>query len=195
MSYQWRAVADVNGDGKITREKIKQSRKDQGAGIPEAFWKKFERGDVNKDGVLEGDEIDKAFLDPSNQGGLLAREVQARGGKHSDWKKWDDELQKEASIQAVRGGGRGDVSRTHLLWKLTNKAPDHLVSPLVVDGRLLLIKGSGLCSCFGTSKGERFWYLERIGNVSNHLASPVFGDGKIYVAAENGKVTVLADGP
>ncbi|HMC64558.1 MAG TPA: PQQ-binding-like beta-propeller repeat protein, partial [Gemmataceae bacterium] len=195
ISYQWRAVADLNGDGKITREEIKASRKDKGAGIPEAFWKKFERGDVNKDGVLEGDEIDKAFLDPSNQGGLLDREVQARGGKQSDWKKWDDELQKAASIQAVRGGGRGDVSRTHRLWKITNKAPDHLVSPLLVDGRLLLIKSQGLSSCFETSKGKQLWYHERIGNASSHLASPVSGDGKIYVAGENGKVVVLASGP
>ena len=47
--------------------------RDSGAGIPPEFWKKFERGDVNKDGVLEGDEIDKAFLDPSNQGGMSPR--------------------------------------------------------------------------------------------------------------------------
>ena len=48
MSYQWRAVADANGDGKITREEIRLSRKDKGE-IPDAFWKKFERGDTNKD--------------------------------------------------------------------------------------------------------------------------------------------------
>ncbi|HKB41524.1 MAG TPA: PQQ-binding-like beta-propeller repeat protein, partial [Gemmataceae bacterium] len=143
MSYQWRAAADPQGTGKITRDSIKAMRKDKGAGIPEAFWKKFERGDVNKDGVLEGDEIDRAFLDPSNQGGILDSEVRRRGGNTADWQKWDAELQKEASIQAVRGGGKGDVTRTHVLWKLKNKAPDHLVSPLLVDGRLVLIKSGG----------------------------------------------------
>jgi len=191
ISYQWRAVADLNGDGKITKEEIMLSRKDKGAGIPPAFWKKFERGDVNKDGVLEGDEIDRAFLDPSNQGGVLARDVQARGGKDKDWKKWDDALQSEAFIQAVRAGGRGDVSKTHILWRLKNKAPDGIASPLVVDDRLYLIKGGGLSSCFTTAKGERLWYRQRLGNEASYLASPVFGDGKIYAAGNNGTVVVL----
>jgi outer membrane protein assembly factor BamB len=195
MSYQWRATADLNGDGKITREEIINSRKDKSIPIPEAFWKKFERGDTNKDGVLEGEEIDRAFLDPSNKGGILDREARARGGNEKDWRKWDDELQKDSSIQAIRGGGSRDVTKTHILWKHKNKASDHLVSPLVVDGRMLLIKGKGLSSCFDTRTGKQLWYQERIGNDSDYLASPVYGDGKIYVAAKNGKVVVLESGP
>src|SRR5262249_29207462 len=151
-----------------------------------AFWKKFERGDVNKDGKLEGDEIDKAFLDPSNQGGLLHREVQARGGKEKDWKKWDDSLQSESSVQAVRGGGRGDVTGTHVLWRLKNKAPDGISSPLVVDGRLYLVKGGGLSSCFAAADGKQLWYRERVGADGSYLSSMVYGDGKIYAAADHG---------
>src|SRR5262249_34234370 len=157
-------VADKDGTGKITRESIRAMRKDKGEGIPEAFWKKFERGDVNKDGVLEGEEIDRAFLDPSNQGGLLDREVRRRGGSVEDWRKWDAELQAEASIQAIRGGGTGDVSKTHVLWQIKNKAPDHLVSPLLVDGRLLLVKSGGFVNAFDTAKGERLWAQQRLGS-------------------------------
>jgi outer membrane protein assembly factor BamB len=192
ISYQWRSFADLNGDGKITREEIRQSYK--GGEIPEAFWKKFERGDVNKDGVLEGDEIDKAFLDPSNQGGLLAKEVQSRGGDQTDAKKFDDEAQREASIQAVRGGGKGYVTKTHVLWKQINRAPDHLVSPLLVDNRLWLVKGAGLCSCFETTQGKQMWYHERINNPGPFLTSPVYGAGKIYGTGQSGKITMLANG-
>ncbi len=195
ISYQWRATADTNGDGKITREEIRLSRKQKETPIPEAFWKKFERGDTNKDGVLEGDEIDKAFLDPKNQGGLLAADSQARAKDEKDWKKFDAELQKEASIQAVRGGGGGDVSRTHLVWKRVNKAPDHVVSPLVVNDRMLLIKSGGISSCFATGTADPVWERRRIGNEGSYLASPVSGDGKIYVAGQNGVVVVLKDGP
>lgn len=191
MSYQWRATADADGDGKITREEIIASRKDKEAGIPDAFWKKFERGDVNKDGVLEGEEIDLAFLDPSNKGGLLARDVQNRGGTETDWKKFDDSLQTEASIQAVRGGGTGDVSKTHTLWKHKTKAADHLVSPLVTDGRMFLIKSNGLVSAYEMSEGKPLYVRKRVDNASSYLAAPVCGDGKIYIAAENGKILVL----
>lgn len=195
ISYQWRAVADANKDGKITRDEIQQGRMKKDSQIPPEFWKKFERGDSNRDGVLEGNEIDRAFLDPSNQGGLLAREVQDRAKGEKDWEKFDDELQKEASVQAVRGGGTGDVSRTHVVWKRVNKAPDHVVSPLVVNDRILLVKGGGISSCFETGTGEPVWERRRIDNASSHLASPVYGDGKVYVAGQNGIVVVLEEGP
>jgi outer membrane protein assembly factor BamB len=195
ISYQWRATADLNKDGKITREEIINSRKDKTVPIPEAFWKKFERGDVNKDGVLEGDEIDKAFLDPSNQGGLLDREVQARAKGEKDWEKWNADLQAEASIQAIRGGGKGDVTKTHVLWKHKSKGVDHIVSPLVLDGRMWLIKSDGFCSAYETTKGEQLWLRERLSPGSNYLASPVAGDGKIYMAGRTGKLLVLESGP
>jgi outer membrane protein assembly factor BamB len=195
ISYQWRATADADGDGKITREEIRASRIDKGADIPEAFWIKFERGDVNKDGVLEGEEIDLAFLDPSNQGGLLAREVDARAKGEKDWKKFDDELQTESSVQAIRGGGRGDVSKTHVLWKKVSRAPDGLISPLVIDGRILFIKADGITNCLDATCGEPLWSKKRIPDLGRCLGSPVAGDGKIYAASQTGRVVVLENGP
>jgi outer membrane protein assembly factor BamB len=191
ISYQWRATADADGDGRITRDEIRASRKRPDDPIPDRFWEKFARGDANGDGVLEGEEIDAAFLDPSNKGGLLAAEVQSRGGDETDVKKFDDELQKEASIQAVCGGGTGDVSGTHVRWKIENKAPDHLVSPLLVGDRLLLIKRGGLASLFDAATGDEIWYRERIGGEGSYLASPVAGDGKVYVTGEHGDIAVL----
>lgn len=192
ISYQWRAVADANADGKISRDEIRASRKDRGAGIPEAFWKKFERGDVNRDGVLEGEEIDRAFLDPSNRAGVLDHEARQRAGNHADWRKWDAGLQADSSIQAVRGGGSGDVTGTHVLWKVKTLAPDHLVSPLLVDGRLLLARSGGFASCFDAAKGTPLWEKQRLGLTSQVMAQPVAGDGKIYVTGQNGRIVVLA---
>ena len=37
----------------------------------------------------------------------------------------------EQTILAVRGGGEGDVTNSHLLWKHKTKYTDHIVSPLV----------------------------------------------------------------
>jgi outer membrane protein assembly factor BamB len=200
ITYQWLATADVDGDGKITRQEVlqNQNRLNRDKPIPEAFWKKFERGDANGDGVLEADEIDRAFLDPSNRGGALADAVQSRLGGTKDVTKLTEELvelQKDASIQAVRGGGEGDVSQTHVLWQHKSKAPSHIVSPLVVDGRMFLLKQGGIASCFDIRAGEAIWERKRIGTAGGYLASPVHGDGKIYTTSDTGVVTVLESGP
>ena len=202
ISYQWRVTADANGDGKITRDEILNNkyRLNTGKSIPEAFWAKFERGDENKDGVLEGDEIDKAFLDPKNRGGLLASEVQARLGNtiDTDADKLSEELgelQKEASIQAVRGGGQGDVSKTHVLWLHKTKSPSHIVSPLVADGRMFIIKQGGITSSFDIADGKPVWERRRVGADGSYLSAPVFGDAKIYVTSELGVVSVLESSP
>jgi outer membrane protein assembly factor BamB len=84
---------------------------------------------------------------------------------------------------------------THLLWNLDNKAPSNLSSPLVVGDRLFVVKRGGISSCFDVRSGETVWYQKRIRNFGEYFASPVAGDGKIYVTGDNGFVVVLADAP
>ena len=98
-------------------------------------------------------------------------------------------------IQAIRGGGEGDVTQSHVLWNIADRTPDHIVSPLVLENRMFVVKGGGISSCFNTTDGEPFWHLRRIQNIGEYFASPICGDGKIYVAGENGNVVVLRDGP
>jgi outer membrane protein assembly factor BamB len=60
---------------------------------------------------------------------------------------------------------------------------------------MLLIKEGGIATCFETSQGDALWGPVRIDNGSEYFASPVYGDGKIYIAAANGMVVVIPDGP
>ena len=57
------------------------------------------------------------------------------------------------------------------------------------------MKKGGLSSSFNAADGKPHWELSRIGNIGDYYASPVVGDGKIYVAGENGFVVVLEAGP
>ena len=98
-------------------------------------------------------------------------------------------------IVAVRGGGEGDVTDTHVLWLHKTKHTDHIVSPFLSDGRLLLLKGGGIRTVFDAKTGLPLRSPQRVGRPTNYFASPVSGDGKIYLAGENGLVTVLKDGP
>ena len=138
--------------------------------IEEAFWTKFDKGDKNKDGFLVDDEIDAAFQAPTNMVG---------GGN---------------IIQAIRGGGQGDVTKTHVVWNIENTSPSNIASPLVAGGRLFVVKKGGISAAFDAKTGDEVWSKKRIRNFGNYYASPVAGDGKIYVQGENGFLVVLRQG-
>jgi len=180
IANQWLASIDQaetgNSDGKIDKAEV------QGfvgkLPIPLAFFEKtFGRGDANQDGFLEGAELDAAFLHPDNFAG---KTFTASGADAAD-----------EFILAVHGGGKGDVTESHLLWKHPTKYTDHIVSPFISDGRMLLLKGGGITTVFDIQTGKPLRGPQRIASASDYFASPVAGDGKIYVAGENGMITVL----
>ncbi len=182
IANQWLASVDRaetgNSDGKLTKAEMQAFVGE--TKIPEAFYQRtFDRGDKNQDGVLEGAEFDEAFLFPDNFAGAT----------------FEAENPADEYILAVRGGGRGDVTETNVLWKHPTKHTDHIVSPLVRDGRMLLVKSGGITTSFQTSTGEPLRKPTRIPNASDHFASPIYGDGKIFIAGHNGRVVVLEDSP
>jgi outer membrane protein assembly factor BamB len=91
---------------------------------------------------------------------------------------------------AIRPGGAGDVSRSHVIWRADTGAP--YVSSLVHYGGLLYMAGDvGVLSAIDARTGQRVWQ-ERTGGV--FTASPVAADGKIYLLSEDGQAIVLAAG-
>jgi len=60
---------------------------------------------------------------------------------------------------------------------------------------LFIVKKGGLSSSYDIKTGKANWELARIKNIGDYFASPVAGDGKIYVAGENGFIVVLSQGP
>jgi outer membrane protein assembly factor BamB len=182
IANQWLAAVDGaetgEKDGKLTKQEIQAFMGDKP--VPEAFFRKtFDRGDLNKDGVLEGRELDVAFLHPDNFAGAT----------------FDTPAEDAAAqaIMAVRGGGEGDVTQSHVLWRHATRHTDHIVSPYVSDGRMFLIKEGGITTVFETQQGEPLAKPQRVGRGGSYFASPVSGDGKIYIAGKSGVVLVLAD--
>ena len=99
------------------------------------------------------------------------------------------------TIQSVRGGGNGDVTKTHLVWNIDNKSPSNLASPLVFKERVYVVKSGGISSCFDAKTGDEVWGRTRLRNFGDYYASPIAADGKIYIAGRNGFVVVIDDGP
>ncbi len=185
IANQWLASVDRaektgNNDNKLDRAEIQAFVGKQP--VPEAFFKRtFGRGDINNDGFLEGRELDLAFLHPDNFAGATFTSL--------------GDAAAEQFILAVRGGGQGDVTASHLLWKHKTKNTDHIVSPFVADGRMFLLKEGGITTVFDLKNGEPLRGPKRIGNGGGYFASPVAGDGKIYLASDNGNVIVLKNSP
>jgi outer membrane protein assembly factor BamB len=139
------------------------------AEVPKEFHARFDTSDTNKDGFIADAELDTAF--------------QPKGGRVGGG----------SIIQAIKGGGTGDVTKTHLVWNVTKTYPSNLTSPLVSGDRLLVVKAGGLSTSLNVANGKPNWELERIDNLGDHYASPVAADGKIFVAGRNGFVVVLED--
>lgn len=94
---------------------------------------------------------------------------------------------------AIKPGGQGDVSQTHLSFKLDKSSMiPYVPSPLVYEGLLYLWSDKGIVSCVKPENGQLVWQ-QRVGG--NFFGSPVCVDGKIYCLSADGDCVVLAAGP
>jgi outer membrane protein assembly factor BamB len=95
-------------------------------------------------------------------------------------------------LLALRSGGRGDVTKSHLLWSTPN-GPD--VPTPVTDGRYFYIANDrGIVWCLDAKTGQEIYGQQRI-KPGTYSASPVLADGKIYITSEEGLTTVIKAGP
>ena len=100
---------------------------------------------------------------------------------------------RERPMLAIKAGGRGDITATHLLWSFDN-GPD--VPTPVSDGTLLYnVTDRGVAYALDVKTGKLVYGPERLKS-DNYSASPVFAEGKIYITSENEGVTsVYRAGP
>jgi outer membrane protein assembly factor BamB len=96
----------------------------------------------------------------------------------------------EPTMIAVRPDGRGDVTRTHLVWTLSRGAP-YTPSPVLVGDELYVVSDTGILTLVDARTGAVI-SQQRLGG--NYSASPVFADGRIYFQSEEGVTTVIAPG-
>jgi outer membrane protein assembly factor BamB len=91
---------------------------------------------------------------------------------------------------AIRPGGRGDISASHVVWQINTGAP--YISSLVYDAGLLYMANDvGAITAIDATTGQKVWQ-ERVDGIFS--ASPVAADGKIYFVSETGETIVLRGG-
>jgi outer membrane protein assembly factor BamB len=127
----------------------------------------FDAVDTNKDGKITRDEWDTILK-------FLAE------GKNSAF--------------ALKAGGTGDVTNSHVLWKKTKGLP-YVPSALLYQGQFIMIKDGGLVTAYDAKSGNELYLQERVIAPGRYYASPVAANGHIYFTSlEDGVVTVLKAG-
>lgn len=97
---------------------------------------------------------------------------------------------------AIRPGGSGDVTETHVVWQTPRGSP-FIPSPLVLGDYLYLLNDmNSIATCLEARTGKPVWQ-GRLGEASREgfSASPVAVDGKIFFTNDEGETFVLAAGP
>ena len=98
----------------------------------------------------------------------------------------------DADAVAIRDGGQGDVTETHVLWKNDIGMPD-ICSPLVTDQYLLLIAAYGGLICYDRMEGGEPVWEEDFGAMFG--SSPGLVGDRIYLIADDGQGWVVTAGP
>jgi outer membrane protein assembly factor BamB len=96
----------------------------------------------------------------------------------------------QASLLAIKPDGRGDITKSKIVWRLDGGVP-LTPSPLLVGDELYMVTDNGIATCVDAKTGEELWRA-RLGG--NHSASPISADGKIYFLSEEGESVVIAAG-
>ena len=91
---------------------------------------------------------------------------------------------------AVKLGGSGDVTDTHVLWRYEKSLPD-VPSPLVYSDVVFLVRSGGIATTLDAQTGKVLKQARLTGALEDYYASPIGVDGKVYIASEHGKVVVL----
>jgi outer membrane protein assembly factor BamB len=93
-------------------------------------------------------------------------------------------------LWAVKTDGQGDVTDTHVVWKLKTRIGKYS-SPILVDGLIYTAAEESFISCLDAATGETVW-TERVGG--KFAASPVYAEGRLYFFDQQGTALALKPG-
>ena len=155
-----------------------------------AFSEVQRRFDANADHELDKKEIPAewhpgnwAMHDRNKNGTMDAR----------DWAHYRARRVSENACIAIRLGGQGDVTDSHLLWRHQKSLPE-VSSPVVYRGVLYLVRNGGIVTTLDPATGAVLKQGRLRDALEGYYASPVAGDGKVYMFSDAGKGVVLEAG-
>jgi outer membrane protein assembly factor BamB len=93
----------------------------------------------------------------------------------------------KGTAMAIRPGGRGDVSASHVVWRNQRGTP-YVPSPVLYGDQYYLVDDQGIATCLDAHSGKVVWQ-KRFGGA--FTASLIAGDGKVYFTNDDGVTVVV----
>jgi outer membrane protein assembly factor BamB len=144
--------------------------------------------DANHDGKLAQPELPQPW---QPTGTWRAIDLDRDGFMNErEWTFFRTRRASRNGLLAVKLGGSGDVTDTHVLWRYEKSLPD-VPTPLVYNNVVFLFRSGGIVTSLDAQTGKVLKQARLTGAIEDYYASPIGVDGKIYIASEHGKVAVL----
>ena len=155
------------------------------------FGKVLRNYDKNGDSVLSPEEApepemtkDWAKFDLDRDGVVGQR----------DWEFYRMKRSAVNAVQAIRLGGKGDMTEGAFRWRHHKTLPN-VPSPLLYQKILYTMKEGGILTAFDAETGKLLKRGRLKDALGRYFSAPVAADNKIFVTSEEGKLTVLRAGP
>jgi outer membrane protein assembly factor BamB len=148
-------------------------------------------GDTNSDGAIAKDELGAEILK-----GFFNSIDTNKDGKITE-AEWDEARALVAAAKnsafALKPGGDGDVTETHVRWRHSDGLP-YVPTGIVYEGQFVMVKDGGIVTAYDAATGDKL-YSKRAAAPGKYYASPVAADGKIYFTSlGEGAITVVKAG-
>lgn len=192
LSFEMKSTPVIKGDT-LYINGFGTNENNPGSKIPVMSTEEvFAKHDANKDGKLTREEL------PTDHARDNALYMDLDGDKlmsRADWDYYKAAMESDNGMLAIRLGGSGDMTAKSVRWKYHRGIPQ-LPSPLIYENVLYMVNdGGGRVTLLDPDKGELLLQGRLPGSSDTFYASPVAGDGKVYISSEKGKVFVLPPGP
>lgn len=99
---------------------------------------------------------------------------------------------KQHPILCIKPDGKGDITNEASLRYWSHKKTPDVPTPVVVDDLAYLCMENGNLTVLEAKTGKEVY--SQATHRQRHRASPVYGDGKLYLTARDGKVHVIQTG-
>ncbi len=163
---------------------------DPGRQVALPTWQELlARDDANKDGAIQKEEVS----DERTKKYWILIDTEGRGKiEEREWKLWLSVMGAENGLYVFKLGSRGDETAKRV-WKYQRSVPQ-LPSLVVYRDVVYMVNDRGVLTTLDAATGQVLRQGRVGGSSDNYYASPVAGDGKIFLASHNGVVAVLRAG-